>query len=962
MKNKKGFTLIELMGVIVLMGIIALIAVPVYNNTTKKVRQKEYENVVTAIEVASEKYAEKTAKIKFSVQELVDRGEYEADNEKGEVLSPIDKKVLNCHIINVNYENENYHATFTEENDCDIANGLKDTFGVSLEATDEEGNKVISWTKSNVTLKATINEAGLPGEVKGKDYTATYDWFSGNVKVNNESKDTYQVTAQTILNSIYQVRVTIHTKDNNKDYNAMASIKVQIDKQNPLISKVNADNSDKWVSSSVGKNVTIIADDYNGSGIKGYYIGTGTICPESGYDENSNLKATEKGNYIACVMDNVGNITKSDTFKIENIDAPLPTVKFEASDNILSGKRHIKNFILSLETDANNYHGSPIIYKYGTDKEKIEMIGGSISITPETSNQTYYGLICNDTECSKPVEYEVLFEEMPPIPNINITGKSKVLDGKIWYSDANIDILSDNTNYHGSKLTYYYKMQSTDSATRGNNFSLSVPETAAPKSYTIHAQACNESNLCTNFDDSTSELNLAYIPDPPTIKASDGVYSGNTHIYDFALYVNSSYYNSLHKGITYYYGTTPNTTTNEVTKIDLDKIYGNGETVTVPDDKADLFGMSDVLSNKITATPLARIDDDPIPEYPVTEGGIKQGELGVVFVLADAPEMATYYFKACTNYGFCSDPKKAYYNYTSDYPQYSNIQVEYDSDWTNQDLPITFTATARQSFKAWAITKSPAKPTSWNQITGEIVKNQVNTSNGIRDSHTLTQKASIPSNGVYYIWVKTTDGNSKYETVQIWNIDKEPPEVVEVDGGYSTDDALSGVASRAHAFGTSTVTPPKRWINWSTRILLGCGTTYYHWVKSIDNAGNELITAFPGSRYYSCPSTGEYDEIDPCTPRDSAGICGYKSDLCEMYANSILWYKYKNQGNSSKQDACYQASQPIGNFRGLTFNSGNGTWNQGGLGEIYSWCGLKPASYWAGRNDVDLSAASSSCR
>ena len=42
MKNKTGFTLVELLGVIVLLGIIALVAIPAITNTANKQKEKVY--------------------------------------------------------------------------------------------------------------------------------------------------------------------------------------------------------------------------------------------------------------------------------------------------------------------------------------------------------------------------------------------------------------------------------------------------------------------------------------------------------------------------------------------------------------------------------------------------------------------------------------------------------------------------------------------------------------------------------------------------------------------------------------------------------------------------------------------------------------------------------------------------------------------------------------------------------
>ena len=49
MKNKKGFTLTEIIGVIVLLGIIALISVPILNTVIQNSKQKAYDAQVKEI-------------------------------------------------------------------------------------------------------------------------------------------------------------------------------------------------------------------------------------------------------------------------------------------------------------------------------------------------------------------------------------------------------------------------------------------------------------------------------------------------------------------------------------------------------------------------------------------------------------------------------------------------------------------------------------------------------------------------------------------------------------------------------------------------------------------------------------------------------------------------------------------------------------------------------------------------
>lgn len=55
--NKKGFTLIELMAIIIILGIISLIVVPTVNDTLKKQKVRLYEKQVDTIEKAAESWS-----------------------------------------------------------------------------------------------------------------------------------------------------------------------------------------------------------------------------------------------------------------------------------------------------------------------------------------------------------------------------------------------------------------------------------------------------------------------------------------------------------------------------------------------------------------------------------------------------------------------------------------------------------------------------------------------------------------------------------------------------------------------------------------------------------------------------------------------------------------------------------------------------------------------------------------
>ncbi len=107
MKNKNGFTLVELLAVIVVLAIIITIAVPSAISISNKIKAKMYETKIQMIKDAAKLYGQEnpskvsndencTSNGKVKVGDLVNDGYIKKDDvENGFVINPKNNKSMN---------------------------------------------------------------------------------------------------------------------------------------------------------------------------------------------------------------------------------------------------------------------------------------------------------------------------------------------------------------------------------------------------------------------------------------------------------------------------------------------------------------------------------------------------------------------------------------------------------------------------------------------------------------------------------------------------------------------------------------------------------------------------------------------------------------------------------------------------------------------------------------------------
>lgn len=318
MKNKKGFTLVELLSVIVLLGIIITIGLFSISSIRKTILDRQYKNLKTEIELAAEKYYQDTESTIFYVQTLLDEGYIKADNSSLNIYSPVDSNIMNCYTINVVDEK----ATLDDINKNKKCN-TEIAGNYELKIMRENNKTSDKWYKESEILSAVKSDNSVDDSLI---YTWTTD-LNPNTIWDQRKFDLKNLLSETggVINDVFYVQA--NSQDTDKVYRS-AGKRIKIDTIKPIIDNVNiSGNQNEWVKQ---RDVTIKAHDL-GAGIVGYLFSDKADC--SGNFEKLTkpqneftLKRTFKSNgeYYFCLIDDAGNISESSKIVIQKVDGIPP--------------------------------------------------------------------------------------------------------------------------------------------------------------------------------------------------------------------------------------------------------------------------------------------------------------------------------------------------------------------------------------------------------------------------------------------------------------------------------------------------------------------------------------------------------------------------------------------------------------------------------------------------------------
>jgi len=539
MKNKKGFTLVELLSVIVLLGIIITIGLFSISSIRKTILDRQYKNLKTEIELAAEKYYQDTESTIFYVQTLLDEGYIKADNSSLNIYSPVDSNIMNCYTINVVDEKATLDDIIkNKECNAEIAGNYE------LKIVCENNKTSDKWYKESEILSAVKSDNSVDDSLI---YTWTTD-LNPNTIWDQREFDLKNLLNEKggVINDVFYVQA--NKQDTDKVYRS-AGKRIKIDKVKPIIDSADAGEQNDWVKQ---RDVTIKAHDL-GSGIVGYLFSDKADC--SGNFEKLTkpqneftLKRTFKSNgeYYFCLIDDAGNISDSEKIVIQKVDGIPPKCYYSGeSTEYIKGIRVITYGCIDDESGCatlkvgsatstcdpststncskltNTYS-----YKDTTITDKITNKIGSFTIIDKNGNKTDCPIVDKTNENYKE-NLNIYLDNTKPTIRIN----------SMSYSNGSLNVnvsLSDNES--GANVAYIKfngNTSSTESCDGTCNISLYIGSITSGTVYAYGTDAVGNINNATKNINNYSSYNEGE-------RGSSSSFSQNLSISGTTLYYNAS--------------------------------------------------------------------------------------------------------------------------------------------------------------------------------------------------------------------------------------------------------------------------------------------------------------------------------------------------------------------------------------------------------------------------------------
>lgn len=398
MKNKKGFTLTELIAVIAILAIIVTIAGLGISKIRDNVLEGQKENVINTIKVEAKKYYSETGIKKVPVVVLIETGRIEADEKRnGEsvVIDPVSNKSLNCSYVDFT---DSDSGEWVSSDVCDDGIMLENAVTLTYTYKDKSGSVISSGnydnSKENEWFGMANNQSLSISPNLGTGY-AEYSWTTPNAPdlTNFNSSYNVEIPSAGYINDDIRLEVSIDGRTSARTFRLKAdAIPVNI-------SNAYVKNNDEW---SQSKEITAQVTD-NESGLKDYAISTSKTCSGATYKSlagNTTYEINEtidsNGTYYICARDNAGNTTYlTEGIVVTKVDKNAPTI----SVTVNNGTTYTKSKTATITLTEKGTNGNPsgiassqvsVKYGWGTSAVACSSMSSTATLT-STDGITFTG-------------------------------------------------------------------------------------------------------------------------------------------------------------------------------------------------------------------------------------------------------------------------------------------------------------------------------------------------------------------------------------------------------------------------------------------------------------------------------------------------------------------------------------------------------------------------------------------
>ena len=361
---KKGFTITELLAVIAIIAILSIAAISEYTAMTKNSKKKSYDQKVSQIEIAAEKYASETnmkETTTISVNKLVVMGYIQPDTSSEDGLAfinnPINNDNMVCGLVTIEIKGDDVQARFSDDDkNCNIANIDKEDTKITVTGYNynrssdtvlgyENNTKKLNWAGDSLLVYVTSDYFNDPNF-----YSVIYNYGGNDVEKLSTGGKTNSASRNGVQNyNSAKYNELLITKEDvgllfSSELNIIITFKDGTTKGKTIIARMDFEPptgyaviSNKYNTNSE-REVDLFLEDGIGSGVEGYaYTTNSSDNPKNlNYGTIENVKILNENNgkfyinvngrYYVYAKDKVGNISNAILVDSSNMEVDKDSI------------------------------------------------------------------------------------------------------------------------------------------------------------------------------------------------------------------------------------------------------------------------------------------------------------------------------------------------------------------------------------------------------------------------------------------------------------------------------------------------------------------------------------------------------------------------------------------------------------------------------------------------------------